>query len=182
MVYRSGGNCVRAQTLPLRILQALTVLFAAVPVAMAHNATGAMSPAQANFVLHCGGCHGVDGTTNAEAVPDLKHQVGYFLNFPEGRAYLSRLPNVAFSTLTDQELADALNYMVFVIGEGSVPQGAKPYQAAEVASLRRTPLTGAPLRAYRAGLVERLIRDYGAAETLRLYGRDNYGVGSADRR
>jgi len=133
--------------------------------------------ARADFVLNCGGCHGLDGVSNSRAVPDLRHQVGYFLNFPEGRDYLARLPNVAFSTLPDAKLADALNYMVFVVGEGSVPAGARPYSAAEIGRLRKTALTGAPLRAYRDGLVDRLIEHYGAPESLRLYGQDHYGAG-----
>jgi len=140
-------------------------------------ADAGISRAQSNFILHCGGCHGVDGAGNAEAVPDLRRQVGFFLYLPEGRAYLARLPNVAFSTLNDQELADMLNFMVFTLGDGSAPTGAKPYQAAEVKSLRSASLIGTPLRAYRAQLINRLIQDYGAAETLRDYGRNNYGTG-----
>jgi hypothetical protein len=133
--------------------------------------------AQADFVVNCGGCHGIEGVSNSRAVPDLKNQVGYFLNFPEGRTYLARLPNVAFSTLPDAKLADALNFMAFVLGADSVPAGARPYSAGEVGRLRKTALTGAPLRAYRDGLVERLIKDFGAPDSLRLYGQDHYGAG-----
>ena len=81
-------------------------------------------PARQNFLLSCGGCHGLDGVSNSQVVPDLKDQVGYFVNLPEGRRYLARLPNVAFSTNTDQELAELLNYAVFTLGGSSVPKGA----------------------------------------------------------
>jgi|HubBroStandDraft_2_1064218.scaffolds.fasta_scaffold131502_2 hypothetical protein len=49
--------------------------------------------------------HGVRGVSYARLVPSLKDLVGYYLWIPEGHAYLPRLPNVAFSTLTDEKLA-----------------------------------------------------------------------------
>lgn len=168
---------ISARRRPPRLWRAICAKMAMVFAFAASPAGAGMSPAQSNFILHCGGCHGVDGAGNAEAVPDLRRQVGFFLYLPEGRAYLARLPNVAFSTLNDQELADMLNFMVFTLGDGSAPTGAKPYQAAEVKSLRSASLIGTPLRAYRAQLINRLIQDYGAAETLRDYGRNNYGTG-----
>ena len=64
---------------------------------------------------------GVQGLSNPNLVPSLQGLVGYFLELPEGRAYLSRLPNVAFSTLSDERLAAVLNYMVFALGGTSAP-------------------------------------------------------------
>lgn len=128
-----------------------------------------------NFLLGCGGCHGLDGVSNSQIVPDLKNQVGYFLNLPEGRRYLARLPNVAFSTNTDEELAGLLNYAVFTLGGDSVPKGAKPYTAREVAGLRKQPLTETALFQYRQDMVETLIADYRATPSLRRYGEDMYG-------
>jgi mono/diheme cytochrome c family protein len=96
----------------------------------------AFSPAQGDYLLNCGGCHGFHGVSNAKLVPGLKDLVGYYLRTPEGRAYLPRLPNVAFSTLSDQKLADMLNYVVFEIGGNSAPDGAKPYGAGEVGRWR----------------------------------------------
>ena len=49
-------------------------------------------------------------------MPELQGKVGFFLNTAEGRSYLVRLPNIAFSTLSDAELAEMLNYMVVTIG------------------------------------------------------------------
>jgi hypothetical protein len=128
-----------------------------------------------NFLLGCGGCHGLDGVSNSQIVPDLKNQVGYFLNLPEGRRYLARLPNVAFSTNTDEELAGLLNYAVFTLGGDSVPKGAKPYTAREVGALRKQPLTETALFQYRQDMVETLIADYRATPSLRRYGEDMYG-------
>jgi len=125
---------------------------------------------QRDFILACAGCHGMNGVSNSSLVPKLKGLVGYYLNLPEGRAYLSRLPNVAFSTLNNDQLAAVLNYMVFEIGEGSAPAGTRPYRAAEVGKWRRQPLTEVVLSDYRRRMVETLINRYHAPDALRGYG------------
>ena len=129
---------------------------------------------QSDYLLGCGGCHGENGTSNSKLVPELRGQVGFFLNTPEGREYLVRLPNVAFSTMSDQELADVLNFMVFRIGGASVPAHAAPYTIAEVARLRKQPLNEVSLVDYRKRLVEMLIGQHGAPQKLRVYGSDRY--------
>jgi cytochrome c553 len=125
--------------------------------------------AESNYLLACGGCHGLSGVSNGGRVPQLKGLVGYYLRSREGRAYLPRLPNIAFAALNDQELADLLNYVVFDLGGASTPAGAKPYAAAEVARRRAHPLTEVALSAYRRRLVTMLIADHGAATALREY-------------
>ena len=127
------------------------------------------TPPQRDYILACAGCHGLNGMSNSTLVPSLKGLVGFYLNLPEGRAYLSRLPNVAFSALNDEQLAAVLNYMVFNIGAGSAPAGTQPYRAAEVGQWRRQPLTEVTLSKYRQRLVETLITQYEAPETLRGY-------------
>jgi mono/diheme cytochrome c family protein len=129
--------------------------------------------AQRDFILACAGCHGLQGVSNSNLVPSLQGRVGFFLDVPEGRAYLSRLPNVAFSTLSDEQLAAVLNYMVFEVGAGSAPAGARPYLAAEVGQWRKQPLTEVTLSAYRRQLVETLIRRYKVPVTLRGYGAES---------
>ena len=126
--------------------------------------------AQRDYILACAGCHGLNGVSNSTLVPSLKGLVGYYLNLPEGRAYLPRLPNVAFSTLNDEQLAAVLNYMVFDIGADSAPAGSRPYLAAEVGKWRRQPLTEVTLSAYRLRIVEALIDRYNAPAELRGYG------------
>jgi mono/diheme cytochrome c family protein len=125
--------------------------------------------AQGDYLLNCGGCHGFHGVSNAKLVPSLKDLVGYYLRTPEGRAYLPRLPNVAFSTLSDQKLAAVLNYVVFEIGGNSAPAGAKPYGAAEVGRWRKQPLNEVVLSQYRLQLVDTLISQHGAPAELRDY-------------
>src|SRR5271167_2442989 len=134
-----------------------------------------LRPVQGDYLLNCGGCHGFNGVSNAKLVPSLKDLVGYYLRTPEGRAYLPRLPNVAFAALNDEKLAAVLNYAVFEIGGGSAPQGAKPYGAAEVGRWRKQPLTEVVLSNYRQQLVETLIKEQHAPAELRVYGEDLYG-------
>jgi mono/diheme cytochrome c family protein len=129
---------------------------------------------QRDYLLGCGGCHGSDGFSNAKRVPTLKGLVGYYLNLPEGRAYLPRLPNVAFSAMNDRQLAAVLNYMVFEIGGDSAPAGTKPYGAAEVGKFRKQPLTEVSLSKYRRQMVETLISQYHAPTALRVYGEEIY--------
>jgi hypothetical protein len=129
---------------------------------------------QSNYLLGCGGCHGENGVSNSKLVPDLHDQVGFYLNIPAGREYLVRLPNVAFSIMSDQELTDVLNFMVFRIGGASVPAHTAPYTIAEVARLRKQPLNEVSLLDYRQRLVETLIGEYHAPQKLRVYGGDRY--------
>ncbi len=149
-------------------------------VALHLAGTAAAEPAirftapRSDYLLGCGGCHGYDGVSNSSRVPTLKGLVGYYLNSGEGRAYLARLPNVAFSNLNDEELAAVLNYMVFDLGAGSAPPDAKRYEPAEVGMWRKRPLTEVRLSAFRRQLVDTLIDRYHAPAALRDYGGGPY--------
>jgi len=129
---------------------------------------------QSNYLVNCGGCHGENGVSNSKLVPDLRDQVGFFLTTSEGRDYLVRLPNVAFSMLSDQDLTDVLNFMVFRIGSASVPAHTTPYTVAEVARLRKQPLNEVSLVDVRNRLVNTLIGEHQASQALRVYGSDRY--------
>ena len=94
------------------------------------------------------------------------------MNLPEGRRYLVRLPNVAFSMMTDEALTDVLNYMVFTLGGSSTPKGTKPYTMNEVSQLRREPLTEVSLAQTRQQMVRKLIDEFHATADLRRYGGD----------
>jgi hypothetical protein len=120
----------------------------------------------ASYLLNCGGCHGIEGRSSDHAVPTLRGQVDAFLCLPEGREYIVRLPNVAFVPLPDEQLADLLN---FVVSFGATRQDHLPYTAAEVGALRRRPLIGAPIAAYRLELVRKLIAACGAPRSLLYY-------------
>jgi len=143
--------------------------------AVLHAQTGHDLTPRGNYLLSCGGCHGFDGVSNSSLVPDLKDQVGFFLNLPEGRSYVVRLPNVAFSTTTDEALTGLVNYVVFTLGGASAPTGTKPYTLGEVSQLRRRPLTEVSLVQMRQQMVQVLIDRYHATTDLRRYGGGDYG-------
>ena len=154
-------------------LRIAALVLAGLP-AVLHAATE-IPTARGNYLLSCGGCHGLEGVSNSSLVPDLKDQVGYFLNLPEGRDYVVRLPNVAFSITTDEALTGLLNYVVFTLGGASVPKGTRPYTTHEVSKLRRSPLTEVSLAQMRQQMVRILIDQYNATTELRRYGADDYG-------
>jgi mono/diheme cytochrome c family protein len=126
---------------------------------------------QTQFVLRCGGCHGVEGRSPPANVPQLRGTATYFLCTAAGRDYAARLPNVAQSPLSDRELAEVMNYVMFNLADGKTPAASRPYTAEEIGALRRRPLTGAELGARRTRTVLDLIRTCGAPKELLRYGR-----------
>ena len=113
---------------------------------------------QSDYVEHCSGCHGMQGNSAPAEIPVLRDRVGYFMCTKEGREYLIRLPNVAYSAITDdQELADMMNFVVFGLGGNSAPKGTKPYTAQEVARLRTRALATQSLIAERTKVVGKMM-------------------------
>jgi hypothetical protein len=110
--------------------------------------------AQVDWMLQCQGCHGADGSGAPGIVPDLRGQVGRFLQVPGGREYLVRVPGSARSPLGDAPLAEVLNWMLRRFGPAEVLAGFVPYSAEEVARLRRAPLL--EVQSVRRELLRRL--------------------------
>ena len=128
--------------------------FCAWSSAQAAPALPELTTPQSDYVEHCSGCHGMQGNSAPADIPVLRDRVGYFMCTAEGRDYLIRLPNVAYSAITDnQQLADMMNFVVFGLGGRSAPKTAKPFTAAEVARLRRDALATQSLIAERARIV-----------------------------
>ena len=161
---RLGWTAICCAALGLSGAQAVLGESAAVP-----SSFGISDPALArsDYIEHCGGCHGVNGSTAPAPLPELRGRVGYFLCTPETRAYLLRLPNVAHSRISDDaELAELMNYVVYVIGEGSVPAGRAPFTAEEVGKERAKALSSAALTKERARNVGIAIRQCRAPASL----------------
>ncbi len=115
---------------------------------------GVAHPARArvDYMLNCQGCHGPDGVgTDDGVVPAMKNFVGKFLAVPGGREFLVQVPGSANAALTDERLAEVLNWMLPNISPREIPADFSPYTSAEVASLRQTPL--ADVEGVRAKLV-----------------------------
>jgi mono/diheme cytochrome c family protein len=98
------------------------------------------SSARASYVLHCSGCHGLDGAgLPASYVPGLK-RLGDFLRVPGGRDFVVKVPGVMNSGLDDAQIADMTNWLLATIARDSAPGNQRPYDAAEVARVRAAPL------------------------------------------
>ncbi len=156
--------------------------------ALAPTATNAATPnvmtmsvAQSDYIENCGGCHGFDGDSEPADIPVLKGRVGYFMCTKEGRDYLIRLPNVAHSRIFDpQELADLMNFVVFALGAESVPKGARPFTAGEVASRRKNAMTTISLIQERARVVSDLPASCHAPATMGKYYPSQQGPNHID--
>jgi len=100
----------------------------------------------------------MQGNSAPAEIPVLRDRVGYFMCTRQGRDYLIRLPNVAYSAITDnQELADMMNFVVFGLGGQSAPKGTKPFTAQEVARLRTQALATQSLIAARVAAVKEMV-------------------------
>ena len=129
-------------------------LLSAIASAEAEPALPLLTTPQSDYVEHCSGCHGMQGNSAPAPIPVLRDRVGYFMCTREGRDYLIRLPNVAYSAIEDnQELADMMNFVVFGLGGASAPRSAKPFTAGEVARLRRDALATQSLIVARTKIV-----------------------------
>lgn len=113
--------------------RAIAVMIAT--LAISGTALAGGSPAEM-YTLNCWGCHkpraeGIPGT-----VPRLADSMGDFLHVPGGREYLVEVPGVAASALSDAEIAQVLNWLLFTFNKAELPADFKPYTADEIAKYR----------------------------------------------
>jgi mono/diheme cytochrome c family protein len=100
------------------------------------------SPAQ-DYILYCMGCHGAEAQGVPGRVPPLAGSVALLMSSPEGRNYVLRVPGAANSALSDEQLAAVLNWLAQrypPTGAAAPAAAAAAFTAAEVGSLRHTPL------------------------------------------
>jgi mono/diheme cytochrome c family protein len=118
---------------------AVIVLVVALAPAVALPATAVADP-HADYMLHCQGCHGPDGSGAPGGIPSFHSNLGKFLSVPGGREYLIRVPGTAQSELSDARVASVLNWMAHTFSAASIPSDFLPFSAEEVARTRRPPL------------------------------------------
>jgi len=93
-----------------------------------------------NWTLNCQGCHRLDGSGSDATAPSLAGTVAKFLWVPGGREYLIRVPGVATSPLSDADLAEVMNWMLWRFDKEHLPSNFRPFTAAEMGPLRSRPL------------------------------------------
>jgi hypothetical protein len=90
-----------------------------------------------DYVLHCSGCHALDGTgVEAKGIPQVKDRIGYFVRFPEGRAFLLQVPGLLSAGLSDERAAGVTNWMIEYFAGASMPADFTPYTAEEARRYR----------------------------------------------
>ena len=92
-----------------------------------------------NYIMHCQGCHLDDGRETADIIPALTG-TGQFLRVPGGREFLATVPGVATAPISDEEVADLLNWMLYQFSAEDMLENFVPYSTDEMHKLRRTPL------------------------------------------
>jgi len=121
-------------------------LLGLVAISVPANAnSNTLRPPSEGFVLHCSGCHRIDGRGVPGIAPDLR-KIGPLLQTKAGRAYLGRVPGVAQAPVGNEELARLLNWVLTEIA-GTAPDPA--YSAQEIGLLRAEPLRD-PIAARKA--------------------------------
>ena len=136
-----------------RLVAALGASLAAAPAAGALERPESSNVGQ-NYLLFCGGCHGVDGRGVTHRVPPLNGALGRFLRVDGGRELLLRFPGVANSALSDAGLAAVMNWCLATFAGPERPADLVPYSAAEVHAARTSPALN--IQRSRAELMHRL--------------------------
>ncbi len=126
----------------IAVLLAWPAAYASDGGAKPETAPGVENPQRAwqNWTLNCQGCHRLDGSGSDATAPGIAGTVAKFLWVPGGREYLARVPGVATSPLSDADLAEVMNWMLWRFDWQDVPADFQPFTAAELAPLRARPL------------------------------------------
>jgi hypothetical protein len=123
----------------LLVCSAAHLLHAQAPLPEAAGVQNAQAAWQ-NWTLNCQGCHRPDGTGSEGTTPSVAGTVAKFLSVSQGREYLTRVPGVATAALSDAQLSEVLNWMLWRFDAQDVPADFVPFTAAEVGKFRRRPL------------------------------------------
>ena len=90
-----------------------------------------------SYLLHCGGCHLPDARGVPPEVPPLRDELGKLVRIPGGRDYIVRVPGASQAPVSDQGLADILNFVLLEFNQQTLGKDFKPFTAAEVSASRR---------------------------------------------
>lgn len=108
----------------------------------------ARADAEKNYLLHCSGCHLPDGIGDPPNAPSLRNTIGKIVATPEGRDYIIRVPGSAQTPMSDEQLAEVLNWMLTEFNSETLPKDFELLSTQEVAR-SRSQILADPLK-YRA--------------------------------
>ena len=95
---------------------------------------------RAIYMLHCGGCHLADGRGTPPEVPSLRDELGRIIQVDGGRGYLVRVPGASQAPVSDQELADIVNWILTEFNAATLASDFTALTVAEVADARQRTL------------------------------------------
>ncbi len=99
-------------------------------------AAPALADARSDYLLHCAGCHLVDGRGSPGSVPSIAGPLGRIASSPAGRDYLARVPGAAQAPISDEALAAVLNWVLLEFNRETLAAGFKPLSGSEIARSR----------------------------------------------
>jgi len=76
------------------------------------QASQPMTAGQVNYMLQCQGCHKANGAGFGESVPDLRIVGRQLLAVPAGRQFYVSVPGSSNAPLSNQQLAEVLNFII----------------------------------------------------------------------
>ena len=118
-------------------LAAVGKWLAAALLALSCGAASATDFGRQSYLLHCAGCHLPDGSgSKVNDVPSLQDIPGHFASIPEGRAFLTQVPGIAYSPLNNEEAAEVLNWVLQNFSKNTLGPAFQAFTTEEVARLR----------------------------------------------
>lgn len=133
---------------------ALRIIFTLVSFSSSFCHALSNTPEQ-NYILKCSGCHDMDGSGSVQGgIPPLPGYLGSFVSDADGRLYLMHVPGIVASGLSDQQIAQLMNFLNQKWGD---TRHSPPFTEAEVKRLRATPMTD--VVKLRREIVQRFIRE-----------------------
>lgn len=131
--------------LPLLQVSAVLAMAAVMAETRADPGTDPRSNPRTDYLLHCGGCHLADGRGAPPEVPTLIAALGPIVASQEGREYVVRVPGASQTPLTDEQLAEVMNWVLTNFNADTLGANFRPLTGNEVGEARRRVLAD-PLR------------------------------------
>lgn len=101
-----------------------------------------MSSAKSLYALKCSGCHRMDGMGAPEAgIPPFPGFIAPLARNQDGRVYIAHVPGIMGSRLSNDQLADVLNYVIDEWSEDTSSTPPARFTAEELTELREVRLT-----------------------------------------
>ena len=127
------------------LLSAALTCLTAVPLS-----AGEAGRDRSDYILHCSGCHTLNGRgTVRGGIPAFPDSIEHIAGLDNGRTYMVHVPGVVSNDMSDEQIADVLNYILDQWGGGG------NHFSAEEVTRRRARDIG-DVVAYRRMVVEEL--------------------------